>query len=104
MDSYNKILKEEGIEGLKQRVASYGPNVEKQGRTYTASLGSAGEGKVWAHTPDMKTGGGPKDVSKIPAGARENSILGGGNAKRIFQEILNMGDDVTEIEGKLHVH
>jgi hypothetical protein len=101
IEAFNIILQNEGMKGLKQRVRDYGPDLEKQGRTYTASLGSAGDGKIWAHTPDMKTGGLPKDVSKIPAGARENSILGG-NARRISDEILHMDDDVTIIKGELH--
>lgn len=101
--AYNKILKEEGISGLQERVAGFTPEIEKQGRAYTSSLGSVGEDKIWAHTPDMKTGGGPKDVSSIPAGARENSILGG-NANRISREISEMDDDVTEFKGELNLH
>ena len=104
IEAMNKILKEEGIEGLKKRVSDYGPEIEKAGRNHTASLGSAGDGKVWAHTPDMRTGGSPTSVSPIPAGARENSILGGGNARRISQDIQSMGNDVTEVEGKIHLH
>ena len=53
-----------------------------------------------AHIPDMRAGGGAKDVSKILAGRRENSILGG-QADRIATEILNMSDDVTTISAKL---
>lgn len=101
--AYNKILKEEGISGLQERVAGFTPEIEKQGRAYTSSLGSAGEDKIWAHTPDMKTGGSPKDVSSIPAGARENSILGG-NANRISREISEMDGDVTEFKGELNLH
>ncbi|MCV9931918.1 RHS repeat-associated core domain-containing protein [Flavobacterium sp. LS1R47] len=98
----NKVIKEEGLQALKDRVANYGPDLEKEGRAYTKSLGSAGQGKIWAHTPDMKTGGLPKDVSKIPGGSRENSILGG-QADRISREISEMADDVTKIKWKLDV-
>jgi len=101
--AYNKILKKDGVAGLKQRVRNYGPELERAGRTHTASLTSAGEGKVWAHTLDMRTGGLPTDVSKIPGGERENSILGGG-AKKISEGILNMDNNVTRIVGKLNIN
>ncbi|OQP43858.1 hypothetical protein A4D02_10290 [Niastella koreensis] len=102
MRAMNKILKNEGMAGLKQRIRNYNAALEKEGRAHTKSLGSAGEGKIWAHTPDMRTGGGPKDVSKIPAGRRENSILGG-QAPTIADKILEMDDDVTRIKGILEV-
>lgn len=72
-----KPRKVRDIKELKDRVSKYSPDVEKLGRAYTKSLGSAGKGKIWAHTPDMKTGGLPIGVLKIPGGSRANSILGG---------------------------
>lgn len=98
----NRIIKKEGMAGLKARVRAYNKDLEKEGRAHTKSLGSAGPKKIWAHTPDMKVGGKPKEVSKIPAGSRENSIIGG-QAGRISEEILNMSDDVTRIKFELIV-
>ena len=95
----NAILKNEGMIGLKNRIKNYS-NVVEDGRKYVKTLGSAGKDKVWAHIPDMRVGGGPKDISKIPAGLRENSILGG-QADKIANDILKMSDDITKIEYKL---
>jgi tetratricopeptide (TPR) repeat protein len=99
IDAMNAILKNEGMIGLKNRIKNYS-NVVEDGRKYVKTLGSAGKDKVWAHIPDMRVGGGPKDISKIPAGLRENSILGG-QADKIANDILKMSDDITKIEYKL---
>jgi hypothetical protein len=101
IDAMNLIIKNEGMIGLKNRIKNYA-NVVDEGRRYTKTLGSAGKDKVWAHIPDMRVGGGPKDVSKIGAGSRENSILGG-QAKDIAGNILKMSDGVTKIEYKLTI-
>ncbi|WP_276606039.1 MULTISPECIES: RHS repeat-associated core domain-containing protein [unclassified Escherichia] len=97
--AFNKILKEEGMEGLKRRISNYTANVEKQGRDYVRKLGSAGDGKVWLHEPDMRTGGLPGDVSRTGL-SRENSILGG-NAPQIADQILSMSNDVDKLTAKL---
>ncbi|EMQ2088730.1 hypothetical protein ABWR82_004644, partial [Salmonella enterica subsp. enterica] len=97
--AFNKILKEEGMAGLKQRINNYSAALEKEGRDYVRGLGSAGEGKVWLHEPDMRTGGLPGDVSRTGLN-RENSIIGG-NAPSIARQILDMPDDVTRITSKL---
>ncbi|HBK2954736.1 TPA: hypothetical protein HIF34_004655 [Escherichia coli] len=97
--AFNKILKEEGMEGLKRRISNYTANVEKQGRDYVRKLGSAGDGKAWLHEPDMRTGGLPSDVSRTGL-SRENSILGG-NAPQIADQILSMSNDVDKLTAKL---
>ncbi|NDJ57433.1 type IV secretion protein Rhs [Enterobacteriaceae bacterium 4M9] len=97
--AFNKILKEEGMSGLKKRINDYNSVLEKEGRDYVRGLGTAGEGKVWLHEPDMRTGGLPSDVSRTGL-SRENSIIGG-NAPSIARQILDMPDDVTRITSKL---
>jgi RHS repeat-associated protein len=96
---YNKIIKQEGIDGLKRRVNGYNGDVERAGRAHVRTLGRAGENKVWLHEPDMRTGGAPTDVFGI-GGARENSIIGG-QADRIANDILAMPANTTRISSRL---
>ena len=99
IDGFNRIISKEGMSGLKKRIMSYDSKVEAEGRKYVKSLKQAPAGKAHLHVPDMKVGGGPKDVFGIGS-LRNNSIIGG-QAKRIAKEILNMSDDITKIIGKL---
>ncbi|MER0232142.1 RHS repeat-associated core domain-containing protein [Brenneria sp. g21c3] len=55
--AFNKILKTEGMVGLKKRINNYNSVLEKEGREYVRRLGSAGDGNVWLHEPDMRAGG-----------------------------------------------
>ncbi|EPW8574856.1 RHS repeat-associated core domain-containing protein, partial [Morganella morganii] len=97
--AFNKILKAEGMEGLKKRINDYSSDLEKQGREYVRKLGSAGKDYVWLHEPDMRTGGLPSDVKRIGL-SRENSIIGG-NAPSISRQIMDMSDNVTKLTSKL---
>ncbi|WP_341473336.1 RHS repeat-associated core domain-containing protein [Clostridium estertheticum] len=99
IDGFNRIIQEEGMTGLKNRVNNYGPKLEADGRKYVKSLGSTPSGKAYLHEPDMKAGGLPTDVS-ITGDRRNNSIIGG-QAGMISREILNMSDDVIGVTGKL---
>ncbi|EMS1065252.1 hypothetical protein GKR55_16860 [Providencia stuartii] len=89
--AFNKILKAEGMEGLKKRINDYSSELEKEGRNYVKKLGSARQGKVWLHEPDMRTG---LD--------RENSIIGG-NALSIVRQINEMSNDITKLSSKLFI-
>lgn len=95
----NRIIDQEGLSGLKQRIRNY-QNVEAEGRSYVKSLGSAGDNMAWLHGPDMRVGGGPRDIIGI-GGRRENSILGG-QAGKIAQQILELPDNVTRITAKFN--
>ena len=95
----NKIIKKEGMVGLKARIRAYSTALEAKGRQHVKGLGSAGENKAWLHEPDMKVGGLPSDVSKV-GDKRTNSILGG-QAGRISNDILAMPDSTTGITYKL---
>ncbi|EOG1934448.1 polymorphic toxin type 15 domain-containing protein [Providencia stuartii] len=100
--AFNKILKAEGMEGLKKRINDYSSELEKKGRNYVKKLGSAGQGKVWLHEPDMRTGGLPSDV-KHTGLDRENSIIGG-NALSIVRQINEMSNDITKLSSKLFIN
>ena len=102
ISAMNKIIQEEGMIGLKNRIRNYSTSLEKEGRAYTASLGSAGKNKAWLHEPDMRVGGLPTDVSKT-GDKRVNSILGG-QAKERAEDILAMPDDTTKITYRLKVN
>jgi hypothetical protein len=105
VDAWNEILQKEGMAGLKRRLQQweqFGDDIEAAGRKYTKSLGSAGEGKVWPHYPDMATGGRPKSAVGSAADRRLNSIIGG-QADRLRREILTMPDDVTRLDFNLDV-
>ncbi|MFH3350913.1 RHS repeat domain-containing protein, partial [Klebsiella aerogenes] len=99
--AFNRILKEDGMAGLKQRINNYNAALEREGRDYVKGLGPAGEGNVWLHEPDMRVGGLPGDVNRIGL-SRENSIIGG-NASRIARQILDMPDDITKLTSKLFI-
>ncbi|MDE8752830.1 RHS domain-containing protein, partial [Providencia thailandensis] len=99
--AFNKILKAEGMEGLKKRINDYSSELEKKGRNYVKKLGSAGQGKVWLHEPDMRTGGLPSDVKRTGLD-RENSIIGG-NALSIVRQINEMSNDITKLSSKLFI-
>lgn len=101
ISAMNRIIQQEGMIGLKNRIKNYSTDIEKEGRVYVASLGSAGKGKAWLHEPDMRVGGLPTDVKKA-GDKRVNSILGG-QANRIAETILAMPDDTTKITYKLKV-
>lgn len=101
VDAWNKILKKNGMKGLKNRLRTYERHkkmIERAGRKYTKSLGSAGKGKIWSHYPDMSGGGMPKSGVDVlnPANARLNSIIGG-QMNRIRRELLKMSDDITKL-------
>ncbi|CNC29687.1 hypothetical protein [Yersinia pseudotuberculosis] len=85
--------------GLKKRINNYNSALEKERRGYVRVFGSAGEGKIWLHEPDMRAEGLPSDVSRIGL-SRENSIIGG-NAPSISRQILDMPDDITKLSSKL---
>ena len=102
ISAMNKIIQEEGMIGLKNRIRNYSTSLEKEGRAYTASLGSAGKNKAWLHEPDMRVGGLPTDVYKT-GDKRVNSILGG-QAKERAEDILAMPDDTTKITYRLKVN
>ncbi len=97
----NEIIEKEGMQGLKQRIRNYSKKLEQQGRAHVKTLDDAGEGLAWLHEPDMRTGGGPKDVFGT-GDKRINSIIGG-QANRLAEEILNMPDSTTRIEIKITV-
>jgi len=101
IDGFNRIIAEEGMRGLKDRINNYGPEVEAEGRRYIKTLDPAPPGQVHTHVPDMKVGGAPTDV-KGTGLSRNNSIIGG-QANRIAREILNMSDNTTKIEGTLTI-
>ncbi|MDO5681142.1 MAG: RHS repeat-associated core domain-containing protein [Pelistega sp.] len=96
---FNRIIKKEGMSGLKKRINAYDAAIESQGRSHVKTLGSAGEGRVWLHEPDMRVGGLPTDVSRTGLN-RENSIIGG-NAPSIARQILDMPDTVTQLRSKI---
>jgi hypothetical protein len=105
----NKIIKEEGMVGLKKRIRDYrkDPEIEKEGRKYVKDqLGSPGEDAegnplAWLHEPDMAVGGNPEDVSRT--GIRRNNSILGGQANKIADMILAMPNDTTQINAKLTV-
>lgn len=86
--AFNKILKIEGGEGLQERIRNFrdDPTIEARGRRYTSDKGSAGEGMVLLHEPDMCAGGAPESADR-KGKSRENPIIGP-NSSRIFDEIL----------------
>ncbi|VTU02537.1 rhs repeat-associated core domain-containing protein : : PT-HINT: Toxin_43 [Gemmataceae bacterium] len=96
VEAMNNIIKAEGLAGLKKRIRSYTPAVEKAGRAYVRTLTKAGKGKAHLHEPDMRAGGLPADVFGVGS-KRVNSVLGG-QANKIAQAILKMKKDVTVIE------
>jgi hypothetical protein len=105
VDGWNEILRKEGMKGLKRRLhqwEQFGDKTEAAGRKYTKSLGSADDGKVWPHYPDMAAGGRPKSAVGSPTHKRLNSIIGG-QANALRQAILEMDDDVAEIVFKLNI-
>lgn len=97
----NRIIKSEGMKGLKQRILNYTAEVEAEGRAFVKTLAPPKEGMAWLHEPDMRLGGLPTDVWR-QGSLRINSILGG-QANRLRQAILDLSDDVTKIAGKLTV-
>jgi RHS repeat-associated protein len=101
IDGLNRIITEEGMGGLKERVQNYGPEIEAEGRKYVKTLEPAPKGEAHLHVPDMKVGGAPTDVHGT--GNRRNNSIIGGQADRISREILNMSDKTTKIIGKLKV-
>ncbi len=101
VDSMNRIIENEGMSGLKNRITSYNVRLEAKGRAYVKTLDSAPDGFAWLHEPDMRTGGLPTDVTRIGS-RRINSILGG-QANRIAKDILNMSDEVTKIHWTIEI-
>ncbi|WP_326526280.1 polymorphic toxin type 15 domain-containing protein [Dokdonella sp.] len=97
----NKILKFEGMAGLKKRIRNYGPDLEAKGRAHVVGLESAGSGRVWLHEPDMRAGGLPTDVARTGL-SRENSIIGG-QAPSIARQVLSMPNDVTKLKSVLEI-
>lgn len=102
----NEIIEKEGMPALKQRINDYNKKVEAEGRAHVkglppAGLDPAGKELAWLHDPDMKTGGGPKDVYGT-GDRRVNSIIGG-QADRLAKEILKMPDTTTHIQPKIVV-
>lgn len=87
--------------GLKKRIEAYNPVIEQEGRQYVKTLEPAPEGMSWLHVPDMRIGGGPKDVNGYGV-SRNNSIIGG-QQNRVASEILNMPDNITKIIGFLKI-
>ena len=74
IDGFNRIIGQEGIQGLQNRINNYGPEVEAEGRRYVRTLESPPSGEAYLHVPDMRVGGGPKDVSGT-GNIRNNSII-----------------------------
>ncbi|HEV2765511.1 MAG TPA: hypothetical protein VGV38_21185, partial [Pyrinomonadaceae bacterium] len=101
VDSLNVILENEGMAGLKQRVSNYSKALEREGRAFERTLGDAGEGKVWLHEPDMRVGGGPRDIARA-GDSHINSVVGG-QAARLARDIMSLPDDVTRIQPKITV-
>ena len=101
IDGINKILEMEGMAGLKKRIEAYNPVIEQEGRQYVKTLEPAPEGMSWLHVPDMRIGGGPKDVNGYGV-SRNNSVIGG-QQNRVASEILNMPDNITKIIGFLKI-
>ena len=101
--AFNKILKTEGLEGLQERIRNFrdDPTIEARGRRYTSNKGSAGEGMVWLHEPDMCAGGAPESADR-KGKSRENSIIGP-NSSRLSDEILKLkpSDEITKFRSKL---
>ncbi|OOS07814.1 hypothetical protein B0189_02040 [Moraxella cuniculi] len=101
ISAMNRIIQQEGMIGLKNRIRNYSDDLRKQGDAFISSLGSAGKGKAWLHEPDMRVGGLPTDVSRT-GDERINSIIGG-QASRIYKDILAMPDNTTKITYKLKI-
>ena len=78
------------MRGLKDRINNYNDEIEREGRQYVKTLKPAPRGEAYLHTPDMKAGGKPKEVSGT--GNRRNNSIIGGQANRIAKDILQMGD------------
>jgi hypothetical protein len=77
-DAIQRIIHDEGLEGLQQRVLEYRSNkitLEQLRSEINASLDPAGEGRVWSHYPDMVVGADPFAIGGS-VDARINSILG----------------------------
>ena len=101
IDGFNRIIQQEGIQGLKDRINNYSPELEALVRAYVRTLQKAPTGEAHLHLPDMTTGGLPTDVDGT-GNSRNNSIIGG-QANRIANDILNMSDDTTIIQGILNI-
>ena len=101
--AFNKILKIEGLEGLQERIRNFrdDPTIEARERRYTSDKGSAGEGMVWLHEPDMCAGGAPESADR-KGKSRENSIIEP-NSSRISDEILKLkpSDEINKFRSKL---
>ena len=101
--AFNKILKIEGLGGLQERIRNFrdDPTIEARERRYTSDKGSAGEGMVWLHEPDMCAGGAPESVDR-KGKSRENSIIEP-NSSRISDEILKLkpSDEINKFRSKL---
>lgn len=101
--AFNKILKTEGVEGLQERIRNFrdDPTIEERGRGYTSDKGSAEEGTVLLHEPDMCAGGAPESADR-KGKKRENSIIRP-NSSRISDEILKLkpSDEITKFRSKL---
>jgi RHS repeat-associated protein len=72
------LIDEEGVAGLQARILEYRANKEALvalRSEINGSLGSAGEGMVWSHHPDMVIGADPFAIGRS-ADARVNSIIG----------------------------
>jgi hypothetical protein len=106
VNGMNRIIEEEGMTGLKERIKRYrqDPSIEAEGRAYVKELPPAGsrngEPLAWPHEPDMGVGGGPRDVGPNPVILRNNSILGG-NVRRLQRTILNQPDSITKLTWRL---
>lgn len=72
----NRIIENEGMSGLKNRINSYNKGLAAKGRAYVKTLDKAPDGFACLHEADMRTGGLPTDVTRVGS-KRINSILGG---------------------------
>lgn len=88
---------------MQERIRNFrdNPTIEARGRRYTSDKGSAGEGIVWLHKPDMCAGGAPESADR-KGKSRENSIIEP-NSSRISDEILKLkpSDEITKFMSKL---